>query len=182
MGYLRNGRDFMNTIIHRTLGALLLAAISGCGESGDGNTVVRRKGQPDMVRVKDDDAKMNVAIEKARATVQEFVAALKSPKPGESGFAIKKPFVISGTNAEHIWLSEVSYDGKVFHGRVNNDPVDVKGIKLGDPATVSPSELSDWMFIRKGKLAGGETIRVLYDLSSPAGRKKFEAETGLKAD
>jgi len=172
----------MSRLIHRVLGALLLVAVSGCGDAGDDDHVVRRAGEPDMVLVKNDDATMAAAIRKARLTVQEFIAALNAPQPGDSGYAVKKPFVVGRTGAEHLWLNEVTYDGKLFHGKVNNDPVHVTGVALGDPATVSPSELSDWMLVRKGRLVGGQTIRALYDLTSPAGRKKFEAETGLQAD
>ena len=107
---------------------------------------------------------------------------MKSPKPNQSGFAVKKKFPIRGDEGEHIWLTELTYDGKEFHGRVNNEPVDVKNVKLGDRSSVSPAEISDWMFVQDGRLVGGATIRILYDLSSPAGRKKFEKETGLKSD
>jgi len=153
-----------------------------CGDGGGDENVVRRPGKPDTVYVKSSDSKMDDAIRQARATVGEFITALQAPKSGERGFAIKKPFLVQGTTHEHIWLSNVTYDGKVFHGRVDNEPVDAKNVKLGDKATVGPEELSDWMFARDGKLVGGQTIRALYDLKSPAGRKKFEKETGLKAD
>lgn len=168
--------------LQTALTLLLAVAAAGCGDRDDDRKVVRRPGNPDMVYVKPDDGKMEAAIGRARATVDQFIAALQSPKPGDQGFAIKKPFAIQEKGQEHIWLSNVTYDGKLFHGRVNNEPVDAKKVKLGDPATVSPAEISDWMFVRNGKLVGGQTILVFYDLKSPAGRKKFEAETGLKAD
>lgn len=163
---------------------LLLCALTAvtslnCGGSEDDQKVVRRSGQPDMVYVKDDDAKMEAGIAKARATVPEFIEALKARKSGDEGFAVKKPFPVRKTQ-EHIWLTRVSYDGSVFSGTVDNEPVDAKNVTLGEKATVSATELSDWMYIRNGTLMGGQTIRALYDLSTPAGRKKFEKEIGLK--
>ena len=172
----------MRSISYTAIGASLLIVIAGCGDGGDGDNVVRRKGEPDMIRVDSDNKKINAAIQQARLTVGDFITALQSPKTGESSFAVKKRFPIKGDNAEHIWLSDVSFDGKQFHGKINNEPVDAKGVKLGEPATVAPSDISDWMYVRNGKLVGGYTIRALYDLSSPAGRNKFTTDTGLRLD
>jgi uncharacterized protein YegJ (DUF2314 family) len=159
---------------------VILLAIAGCGD-GEGETV-KRAGQPDMIRVKASNEKMNAAIQQARSSIKDFLDALASPKRGQGGFAVKKAFLVRGEQSEHIWLNEISFDGKQLHGKVNNEPVDVKNLKVGDPATVSPSEVSDWMFVQDGKLVGGYTIRALFDMSSPAGRRKFEKETGLKPE
>jgi uncharacterized protein YegJ (DUF2314 family) len=70
------------------------------------------------------------------------------------------------------------YDGKAFHGRLNNRPVDVRAIKLGDAVTVAPDEISDWMYVDNGKLVGGYTIRVLVDKLPPNERKQVEQESG----
>jgi uncharacterized protein YegJ (DUF2314 family) len=157
---------------------LIVLALFGCG---DGN-VVKRDGQPDMVRVKSEDAKMNAAVQQARDSLQVFLEALKSPKGNQSHFAVKKRFPLEGDAGEHIWLIEPSYDGRNIHGKVNNKPVDVTNVKLGDPASVAASEITDWMFVEDRKLKGGYTIRALYDLSSAAGRKRFEKETGLRTE
>jgi uncharacterized protein YegJ (DUF2314 family) len=163
------------------LGAVLLLAIAGCGE---GDEVVKRSGEPDYVRVKAGSDKMEVAIRQARETVQTFLGALQSPLPGMSSFSVKKKFAVGKDGGEHIWLSDVSWDPerKLIRGTVNNEPVDTKEVKLGDAATVAPAELSDWMFVQDGKLVGGYTIRAHYNLSTSAGRKRFQAETGLKPD
>ena len=123
----------------RCLGVLALAVVAatGCG----------RKHPADKVtRVADDDPQMNAAIEKARSTADTFIAVLKSPKPGQSGFSVKM-LVSDGTNHEHIWLSPVVFDGKVFRGMINNKPDKVTTIKMGERASVEPSEISDWMYI-----------------------------------
>ena len=51
----------------------------------------------------------------------------------------------------------VSYDGKTFHGVVSNTPTTVKSIKMGQQAAVSPSKISDWMYLEHGKVVGGST-------------------------
>lgn len=57
----------------------------------------------------------------ARRTVAKFIAALKSPKSSQAGFSVKMR-VDDGDAVEHFWLSQVSFDGTVFHGVIENDP------------------------------------------------------------
>jgi uncharacterized protein YegJ (DUF2314 family) len=90
--------------------------------------------------------------------------------------------VKDGENTEHMWLSPVRYDGKEFHGTINNEATLVKNVKLGDEASVEPSQISDWMFVEKGKLVGGYTIRVLRDGLSAEERKEFDASVPFTID
>lgn len=154
-------------------GLLLLGLVSGCA---------KEKAKSDnVVMVKEDDARMNAAIAKARATVQTFIAALQSPKPDQSGFSIKVGFE-DGAQVEHMWLTDVTFDGTRFHGVVNNDPDLVKNVKLGDKTTVDPAKISDWMYLEKDKLLGGETIRAMRDALSPAERVEFDKGIPFKLD
>ncbi len=79
-----------------------------------------------------------------------------------------------GTNSEHIWLSDVVFDGKIFKGTIGNEPLDVKTISFGDQTEVFPTEISDWMIIENNKLKGGYTIRVLRDSMSDNDKAKFD--------
>jgi uncharacterized protein YegJ (DUF2314 family) len=117
---------------------------------------------------------MAAAIDQARATVDTFIAALKSPKPGQSHFSIKMAFSDGSDNNEYMWLNPVSYDGKKFTGTVDNEPQTVKTVKLGQVVTVAPAEISDWMFLENGKLVGGQTMRVLRDTLTPSERADFD--------
>ena len=145
------------------------------------SNVVSRPDQPDMIRVAENDPEMDQAVKTAPQTVQQFIDALKSPKPNQTNFSIKKGFKDKGMT-EHIWLGDVTYDGTVFHGRINNEPVDVKNVKFGEAVTVGPKDISDWMYIEDGKLVGGYTVRLLYNRESPEGKKQFVKETGMKME
>ena len=111
---------------------------------------------------------MERAIQKAKDTHGEFIQAMRGKRPGTDGFAIKKSF-----GGEHIWLSDVSWDGKVFSAVVDNEPVDTKEVKLGDRVQVAPDELSDWMYVEGGSLKGGYTIRVLHYQASPVEQEEM---------
>ena len=94
-------------------------------------------------------------------TVDRFIAALAKPAAGQSGFTVKKMFTTSNGGGEHIWLVDLKFDGVNFTGKVDNDPEHVPSVKLGDSATVSRGEISDWMYMEKGLIVGAYTLRVL---------------------
>lgn len=143
--------------------------------AADAASVIKRPGQPDCVHVTDDHKEMAEAVQKARKTMDKFIAALRSPQSSQSRFSVKKPF-IEGNKVEHLWVNEVSFDGRRFHGKVDNEPVDIKGVKLGDEVTVSPEEISDWMFVQNDQLIGGYTIQAMSCHLSPAEKKQFEED------
>jgi uncharacterized protein YegJ (DUF2314 family) len=145
---------------------LVLCAVLGCG---------KRPAADPVIPVSADDPQMNAAIEKARATVPTFVNALRAPKKNQTGFSVKMAF-IDGKHTEHMWLDAVRYDGKQFHGTVNNEPENVSNVKLGDQASVDASKISDWMYIENRKLVGGYTIRVLRDKLNGKEREEFDRD------
>lgn len=158
-----------------------LLAVTGCGD-GRNDGVVRRRGQPDYVRKYDPQA-MDKAIAGARATWRQFAQALASPGDRMYGFSIKRGFRVGDDpEAEHIWLTQVSFDGERFTGTVDNEPVDTREVRLGDRVEVTPEQLSDWMYIEKGVLRGGYTIRVLVAQDSPQAREAFFKDVGFRFD
>ena len=144
--------------------AVFVLVIAGCN---------KKQSVDKVTYVDEDDPQMNAAIEKARSSVNKFIAALQSPKAGRSDFSVKMAFT-DRNGTEHMWLSPVSYDGNKFHGTVNNEPETVKNVRMGKKVTVEPSKISDWMYVEKGKLVGGYTLRVLRDKMSPKERAEFD--------
>ncbi|HJT80007.1 MAG TPA: DUF2314 domain-containing protein, partial [Chthoniobacterales bacterium] len=117
--------------------------------------------------ISDDDKAMDKAVTKARESLGFFLAALKADKPDSTDFKVKK-CCVDGDNVEHVWIRDITWDGKVFHGRVDNAPLDVHNVKLGARVTIAPDDVSDWMFVKDGKLMGGFTTRVFYSGLSAA--------------
>lgn len=131
--------------------------------------------------VADDDPRMNAAMNKARSTVKVFIAALKSPRAGQSGFSIKMEFT-DGGKKEYMWLAPVTFDGTKFTGTLNNEPEVVKSVKMGQKATATPDKISDWMYIENGKLVGGETLRALRAAMPPDERAAFDKSVPFTVD
>jgi uncharacterized protein YegJ (DUF2314 family) len=155
-----------------TFAILAVLIALGCGKKTD---------QPPVTYVEGDDPGMNAAIEKARKSVAQFVTAHKAPKPGQNGFSVKKAFT-DGTNTEHMWLMKVTYDGKAFHGVLNNDPERVTNAKIGDKASVDATQISDWMYIDNKKLVGGYTLRAIRDKMKPDERAKMDKSLPFKIE
>jgi uncharacterized protein YegJ (DUF2314 family) len=136
---------------------------------------VRNRWPDKVTSVPDDDPRMNAAMEKARTTLDSFIAALASPKPNQSDFAVKKAFA-DGDDVEVMWVSSVRYDGKVFRGRLSNEPRKVRTVRMGQSVEVPPSEIADWMYMEDGRFVGAYTLRVLRETLSPGERAAFDRE------
>jgi uncharacterized protein YegJ (DUF2314 family) len=94
---------------------------------------------------------------------------------------VKKPFVGKG-NVEHIWLSDVTFVGGRFQGKVDNEPVSIPGLKPGQVVSVNPDEISDWVYIKNGKLIGGYTIRAHYNELTPQEKQEFDRSADFQME
>jgi len=106
------------------------------------------------------NAEMNAAIAKGRATLPTFWASYDAPKPSETGHSLKVRFPNPKNNGEHIWIAEVKkLPNGTYSGLFANEPRDLPGKRAGDEVKFSEADISDWMFMRNGKIVGGETIK-----------------------
>jgi len=103
-----------------------------------------------------DEEEMEAAIARARSEVDSFIAEMS--KGNGTDFAVKVPIEDKG-ETEHFWLTDIVYRNGTFEGVIGNDPGIVTNVKSGQKWTVKKSEISDWMFMRNGKIVGGETIK-----------------------
>lgn len=147
------------------------------GEQFQGNQAV----DPKPYQVRSEHAAMQEAVTKARKTVGQFIGALQHPSPGESDFEVKKPFVEEG-NVEHIWLSDVTFARGRFQGKVDNEPGKIRGLKAGQVVSVNFDEISDWVYIKNGKLIGGYTIRAHYNELTPHEKKEFNRSADFRLE
>jgi uncharacterized protein YegJ (DUF2314 family) len=170
----------MNTAKLNLLFIVPLLAVGGCATQSMEHPVareaIRHGNNPECFHIAVEDSAMSNAVRTARKTVPQFIVALKNPSPTKHDFEVKKP-IVQGTEVEHIWLSDVTFSGNRFHGMVDNTPVKIKKLKVGDRVSVNPNEISDWAYVDKGELVGGYTIRVLYKELSPERKKELEKES-----
>lgn len=121
--------------------------------------------QTPAISFDENDREMKAAVRKARATLPEFWQALDrqgSGAPGETGFSLRVRIPVVGPKkdeGEHIWIDRLERlaDGRIA-GRLANTPRRFKG-KPGERRVFRPDQISDWMFLRNGKIVGMETMR-----------------------
>lgn len=128
-----------------------------------GSPMMGARAQEDRtVNVRSTDAEMNAAIAKARASLPTFWTSYEGHKPSENGHSLKVRFANPDNDGEHIWMAEVQKRAdNSYSGRLANTPEHLAGKRLGDVVEFKDADISDWMFMRNGKIVGGETIRIL---------------------
>lgn len=119
-----------------------------------------------------DQQEMDAAIARARSEVDSFINQL-SQKNG-TDFAVKAP-IEDQEKTEHFWLTDVVYRDGIFEGLIGNDPGVVTNVKIGQKWSIKKGEISDWMFMRGGKMHGNYTMRPLLKTMPPEEAAKLKA-------
>ena len=146
----------------RTLIPLALTALffSGCKDKTKDQ---RRDELRALMHGNTDDPDIRAAMEKARATVGEFLAALQKPAANQKQFLVRKAYPMTEAGKQQIlWINQVTYDGTLLHGVADDKTVVVgAGIPLDGKVAFPPAEICDWMFNEDGKAVGGFMLRAL---------------------
>lgn len=113
-----------------------------------------------VVRVASEDAEMNQAIAKARATLDGFLALSRKPPKGAEGFKLKVKFSDEHGN-EHMWVTPFQQDGDGFSGVLANEPERVRNVRAWQTVHFSRKDITDWGYERDGKQFGSFTVCVM---------------------
>ena len=128
------------------------------------------------------DAEMERAYVSARRTFRFFWRELCWEKrrivKGLDFANVKAAFADDDGEIEHMWLSEVAFDGQYVSGVLLNTPLSVDARK-GDPARVLPSLISDWMMGTPDEVCGGYTVQVIRARMSAKERREHDQAWGL---
>ncbi|WP_166822195.1 YegJ family protein [Thalassoroseus pseudoceratinae] len=155
-------------------------ASTGCEETNiESGDTIERDGQPDVVYVEKGDPEMEQARDEARSTVDQFVSALESPKPSQSNFSVKVPVEEDGL-VEHMWLTPVQFENGRFAGILNNEPVQITKVSVGDRVEAAADEISDWMYVDDGFLVGGYSRRLMRSRLTEEERKQLDQHMPYK--
>ena len=158
-------------LLSTILAALLLVSLTSCSRNKEGDN---------YQDVSADDAAMNAAIAKAKATTDDFVKAFHAQKPGTKEFLVKKPFPTPAGEQEHMWIEVTDEKDGVLHGIVANEAEATRAVTNGQAIMLNLSEISDWKYTDGKKLVGGYTIRYFYDRMTPEEKQEFLKESGVE--
>ncbi|MEO5716493.1 MAG: DUF2314 domain-containing protein [Luteolibacter sp.] len=149
--------------------------LPACERKSADQRVVHREGEPDVFNFESEDPEMNAAIAEAKRTTDSFLKILSDPKSKQTDFSAKRPYPTKGNSGyEHIWISNLSYDGKLLHGNISDEPLNIPNLKFDEAVSFPPDELSDWMYMEDKKVVGGYTVHVA--------RKHMTAGEGAEFD
>jgi len=137
------------------------------------------------------DPQMQRAYEQARSTFRFFWREVAWDRrrivPALDLACVKAPFSdgerragTDGTpDVEHMWLSDVDFDGRFVSGVLGNAPNWLKTVKEGDAARFRVGEISDWMYVISGEAYGAFTVNLLRSRMSKQERLEHDAAWGL---
>lgn len=137
------------------------------------------------------DPQMQQAYEQARATFRYFWREVAWDRrrivPALELAIVKAPFTDGAAatedgdtpHVEHMWMSDVDFDGQFVGGVLGNDPNWLQSVKAGDVVRVPVAEISDWMYVLGGEAYGGHTVNLMRSRMSPAERQEHDDAWGL---
>lgn len=126
------------------------------------------------ISVPSDDPAMDAAIAKARDTLPQFWQAFQARSRGDDGFALKVR-IDDEFGTEYFWVINIERRDGTITGEINNDPGVVRSVKLGERIEVPERDISDWLFMRRGKMVGNETLRPLLKLMPEAEAERLKS-------
>lgn len=162
--------------------ALLLAfQLVACSPADPEPRTIEREGNPPVTPIPAEDAVMNIAMQRARDTLDEYRGRLTNPPPTQTYLSLKAQFE-DDDYVEHMWIRDVEITETGFRGRLGNEPVNITSVAFGDVVEVPVAKVSDWMAVDDGRLVAGYTLRVLRDRMPPAQREAFDSNLDFVID
>ncbi|MFP9098858.1 DUF2314 domain-containing protein [Flavobacterium sp. RHBU_24] len=75
-------------------------------------------------------------------------------KKNRCKFNISAPYTENG-HTETMWFTVKSVEGDAFNTELNNVPLHIKGIKLGDKIKIQKDSVKDWIVSKHHKVIAG---------------------------
>lgn len=110
-----------------------------------------------VIKVKNSDTRYTEAAKLAQENMPAFIQLLNSKEKKRYKFSISGPYTEEG-HTEQMWFKVVSIEGNMFIATLNNVPLRLKNIKLGDQVKISKDSVKDWIVSRKHKVVIGNYL------------------------
>lgn len=108
----------------------------------------------------EDDQAIARAVDEARGRWDEFVIAWEKRTPDQH-FAVKLAFE-DGKRVEHMWVTVEDVSSSRVTGVLDNDPTQVRNIKIGARVDRDAAEVEDWLIVEEdGTMTGGFSAKAL---------------------
>lgn len=135
--------------------------------------------QAQMVSIQDKN--MAVAIEKARSTLDSFLALSRNPPSGATGFKLKV-MMADDNGVEHFWMSPFKEVNSGFAGILMNEPKVVKSVEWGKAYAFKREQISDWGYESDGKQMGSFTVCALFKAMPKDDVARYKKDYGFTCE
>jgi uncharacterized protein len=116
-----------------------------------------------------------VAWERRRIVPALDLAYVKAPfSDGEPGTGTQDT-----SQVEHMWLSDVDFDGQAVSGVLLNAPNWLQTVAEGDTVRIPLAEISDWMYAIGNEVFGAYTVNLLRSRMGRQERQEHDGAWGL---
>jgi uncharacterized protein YegJ (DUF2314 family) len=151
--------------------------------TANAQTLVDRVKRDEIAHMSQEEPAMRSAFEKARASLDTFLAQAKSPAPGTDRYALKVA-ISDGQNTEYFWVVDFAGDGKQFTGVLNNEPRLVMKHRYGEKIAFRRDQVADWTYMEapQRRMHGNFTACALLTKEPPAQAAEFKRQYGLRCD
>ena len=100
---------------------------------------------------------------RCRKMLQDHRAWISVEAFSEAAFtdALKLAAELVNKDTLGMWVEVTSVSKDTVRGKLANEPVWSKDLRIGDEVTRKVSELTDWLYLTDGQIVGGYTVKVL---------------------
>ena len=143
-------------------------------------SITERAEKDQTINMESEEPAMRQAMEKAQATLDDFLVKAKQPAAGTSAYALKVA-IREGRDTEYFWVNEFTWADSSFTGRINNEPRVVMNLKVGQIYKFTRSQIVDWTYIdeKAQRTFGNFTACALLSKEPPAQAEEFKRRHGL---
>ena len=159
---------------------ILVIALAACKGNRNAAQVEEKDGH--KIITVDAGDQMIAATEEAIKNYPLFEQAMHGPDTTLSQFGVRMQFTDGAKNKEHLWLKKLHNIGGQLFGVVDTEPMHVTGMKFGDTVRVVRNDITDWMYVKNGKLQGGYTLKVLYNSMDENMKRQFRSSVPFEIE
>jgi len=160
---------------------LILLAQTAAAANAGAQSLLEKGNRGDTVRFKQDDADMAAAVERARATLPQFLELARAPKPSMKNCAVKVAIPYAEGN-DFFWLRLIEFREKQMLGEIRNTPRHAKNVKYGQRILFAEKDISDWTYLAGNRMMGNFTACAMLKRETKANVDAFKREHGLECD
>ena len=87
-------------------------------------------------------------------------AAAWESREDKGRFAVKAA-ISDDEHTECMWLIVTAVENDIVYGRLDNEPLNVRGVVCGELRRLAASEIWDWIYFDGSEMRGGFSLTVL---------------------